>query len=1492
MGIEFFIFILVFICSNSCFAIEESAMFYIKPSPSAPCPEKSCLTLSQLIVNTTLKPNTTLTFLPGNYSLGTEISVKHLDNLAIFANSCTFICQRDASFKFENIGYLRISGFKFDGCGNNQALFVKDFVLDNCIFLGQKESGTALEVNETSLSVVNTAFVSNTVGSFRGPIGILEWINETSVYAYVGGAIIATQSNVTVINSKFVGNNAEIGGAIFATLDSSIVVINSTFVGNTVTNRSKDMFCYGGVLYSESGFFKTTQVAAGGCEFSNNTATYGVVFTALNCTVNVASSKFDNNIAEERGGVMWIQSGAVMTISDSEIANNTAQMNGGGVMYMRDSSSVIINMSQVYNNSALMSGGVVDTYKQCSVTIYGSIFWNNTAQQFGGAIAMSGASKINISESQFNGMSAKVGGVVFITADKLSLGDDMKQRAFVTIYCSQFWNNRVALYGGVIDVHNARVIVCKSQFHSNIATVQGGVLGSQSKHSIIIILSSVFKGNSAVFFGGVIMIMYAHNLTITRCRFISNKAHSGGVLNVARISMSLMDVEFTGNQGFTGGAIMSSQSDIFFSGECNLTQNAGFYGGAVGAVESTLKATDNIMLIENNTALKTGGGLYLYRSEVHCQHNSTIQLLGNTATEKGGGVHAINSFITIASEGDFGVESSIHFTENTAKWGGGVHLELTSVLYIVKVGMYYTVNTHNLYFTSNSADYGGAIHVDDRTNFETCSTSNDSEDGTSCFLQIVTIINVVDYHDLVGVIFTQNSACLGSILFGGLLDRCTLSGIAKRFVQPSNQKHIDGLTYFKYISNITNLSDSLTDSIHSFPVRLCFCRPGDKSNCSYVQPHPIRVKKGEMFNVSLVAVDQVNHTVNNVSIHSSLEYSKSGLGEGQMLQTTGDGCTNLTFSIFSPFHSEELYLYAEGPCNGAGKSLRKILVNFLNCTCPVGFQPKRTEENTNCECVCDSQLYPYIIDPNCDPHTGTVLRTGNFWVSYINNVDNSSGYKYLIYPHCPFDYCLPHTSNIYINLNLVDGADVQCANNRSGILCCSCQPGLSLSLGSSQCILCSKAWHKDVTAILIAAFLSGIALVASILILNLTVAVGTLNGLIFYANIVGATRNSFFHSSKVRLFSVFISWLNLEVGFDTCFYEGMDTYWKTWLQLAFPTYIILLVVMVIVVSEHSMRFSRLIAKGNPVATLATLILLSYTKLLRTVITSLSFATVYYPDGSHRTLWLPDANVEYLSGKHTALFILAILILLVAIGYTFLLFFWQWLLRHQDKIVLKWVNYQRLCHFIEPYHAPYITKHRYWTGLLLFARVTLYLVFALNVSGDPGVNLLAIILVTSSLIFLKGFFGKIYKNWVVEIVEMICYLNIALFNATILYTLEAGRSHTFTAYISGSITFALFLVVLIYHVFTEMLLKLWKKYSQKGMDNGMENGVQLPIVIDSDKTDQPEPTFSVIDVFLHGEKSKEHSKSNTFQFKNESADEDRASTVSANSMDPLLDEDAG
>ena len=116
---------------------------------------------------------------------------------------------------------------------------------------------------------------------------------------------------------------------------------------------------------------------------------------------------------------------------------------------------------------------------------------------------------------------------------------------------------------------------------------------------------------------------------------------------------------------------------------------------------------------------------------------------------------------------------------------------------------------------------------------------------------------------------------------------------------------------------------------------------------------------------------------------------------------------------------------------------------------------------------------------------------------------------------------------------------------------------------------------------------------AFLFVLNLTVAIGTLNGIIFYAHVVAANSKILFPFSAPNYATVIVAWLNMEFGIDACFFEEMDAYWKLWLQLSFPSYVIFLVVMVITVSEHSMSFAHLIGKKNPVAVLTTLILLSY-----------------------------------------------------------------------------------------------------------------------------------------------------------------------------------------------------------------------------------------------------------------------------------------------------------
>ena len=136
----------------------------------------------------------------------------------------------------------------------------------------------------------------------------------------------------------------------------------------------------------------------------------------------------------------------------------------------------------------------------------------------------------------------------------------------------------------------------------------------------------------------------------------------------------------------------------------------------------------------------------------------------------------------------------------------------------------------------------------------------------------------------------------------------------------------------------------------------------------------------------------------------------------------------------------------------------------------------------------------------------------------------------------------------------MDYPDQQCAFNRSGILCGACERGLSHVLGTSKCILCTSLWTPPIIVTLIAA--AGCVLVVALLFLNITVSAGTINGLIFYTNIIRANFAIFFpHQMSKSFLSMFIAWLNLDLGIEMCFYNGLNAYAKTWFQFMFPLYI-------------------------------------------------------------------------------------------------------------------------------------------------------------------------------------------------------------------------------------------------------------------------------------------------------------------------------------------------
>ena len=177
-----------------------------------------------------------------------------------------------------------------------------------------------------------------------------------------------------------------------------------------------------------------------------------------------------------------------------------------------------------------------------------------------------------------------------------------------------------------------------------------------------------------------------------------------------------------------------------------------------------------------------------------------------------------------------------------------------------------------------------------------------------------------------------------------------------------------------------------------------------------------------------------------------------------------------------------------------------IVLNVHEIPCPVGFVEVF---DPSLSCVCEDLITAH--GSTCNISHQTIIRKGNMWIGYVN--DNNSTLLGII-EQCPYDYC-----NNELRVLVVD-FDSQCAYNRTNVLCGRCPDGLSVTFGTSQCKSCT-----DHYLLLIIPFaLMEVALVGMLFLLNMTVSNGTLNGLIFYANIIRINDSIFLPQSQSAYF--------------------------------------------------------------------------------------------------------------------------------------------------------------------------------------------------------------------------------------------------------------------------------------------------------------------------------------------------------------------------------------
>ena len=305
-----------------------------------------------------------------------------------------------------------------------------------------------------------------------------------------------------------------------------------------------------------------------------------------------------------------------------------------------------------------------------------------------------------------------------------------------------------------------------------------------------------------------------------------------------------------------------------------------------------------------------------------------------------------------------------------------------------------------LKFDDNRANLGAAIFINDYTYI--CKHS-------ACFIQAP----LSCWDGWIKI----NNANKNSAIYDGLLDRCKVED--QYFENDFISAPMNGIDYIIGATNNT----SIKNIISSQPVRICYCN-GRNVSCNNKRKI-LDVKKGETFKVAVAALDQASHMVDAPVFITSMQKYVYHQEMVQQVQMTKKECSNITLKASSPNDSVELTIHANSPCKDDEISEAITLhINFKNCTCPIGFQSQLQEV---CVCDCDQQIKPFI--NTCNPSSMSLLRQGDFWIDYFNNT------QYLIYPHCPYDYCLPSTHDINISLNIPNGVDDQCALNRTRLYC-------------------------------------------------------------------------------------------------------------------------------------------------------------------------------------------------------------------------------------------------------------------------------------------------------------------------------------------------------------------------------------------------------------------------------------------------------------------------
>ena len=808
---------------------------------------------------------------------------------------------------------------------------------------------------------------------------------------------------------------------------------------------------------------------------------------------------------------------------------------------------------------------------------------------------------------------------------------------------------------------------------------------------------------------------------------------------------------------------------------------------------------------DEKDVIRSGNGVIFSKADSYFKLVN-VRIRNNTSS----GILAISSNIILSG--------NISIKDNRASSGGGMLLCQNAIIYFDRNTFVTIANNHVVHT-------GGGISVETQ-----CLQSR-----PMCFFQLTE--NILQHpefiHSLRVRIYHNSAGFAGHNLFGGSVDHCFM-------LDGPDHKHYfnQSIEAFRSIFYVRKYKSSIT----SEPQQVCLCRftrgPPICSNAKHLMKH--EVYPGQPFTVIAVLVGQLYGIVPGTVLAQIEGCSFAILKREDKVQKLGrnSSCGSLTYTVYTNESKVQLQLSAQHSGDVSGyeqlNQFKKLKIDVTMKKCPPGFALFENNGTVSCNCVHLLKHHTVV----CDIAEKLIIRRNPNWIGYVKSTNTT-----LFHPHCPFDYCV----HWKVNLKATDtiNQDLQCTHHRTGILCGACHGERSAVIGSNRCHVCSNYWLFMLGVIAI----SGVLLVFLLSTLNITITEGTLGGILFYCNIISSNSTFYFQDGFVfitRLLKIFVSSLSLNMGGSfMCLYNGMDTYAMAWVSFVYPFYI-WLIAGVIICSGHKFKC---VVRHNSVKVLATLIILSYSTLIASVIEALQATYLHQDHGKGTYHWLKDGNLRYFHGKHIPLVIFASLLGLILLPFTFCLLCMQCLLKVSHYKMFSWVNH--LKPFFDAYTGPFTARARFWTGLLLFARIVVYTVSAVNFSGSQTINIGTVSIISFALLFIASVLtGGLYKRRFLGILE-----HSLLFNLGILSTFNISTNHMqrriIVTHLCVGVVFFTFIGIILYHVKFFKLIRrptrrlwLWiasmKKSRQRDYqsDDDQYDTANFPPLAQFDQTREP------------------------------------------------------